>query len=63
MDTNLPRYPIATPGNGSDDRFTIGLALDVAAVFARHDYPPLRTGADLIRLQQALFTLIYQENR
>jgi hypothetical protein len=63
MDTDLPRYPIARPGNGCDDRFTIGLALDVAAVLARHDYPPMRTGTDLTRLQQALFTLIYQENR
>ncbi len=63
MDTDLPTYPIAVPGNGSDDRFTIGLALDVAAVLAHHDYPPLRTGADLTRLQQALFNLIYQENQ
>jgi hypothetical protein len=63
MDTDPPRYPIARPSNGSDARFTIGLALDVAAVLARHDYPPLHTGADLTRLQQALFNLIYQENR
>jgi hypothetical protein len=39
------------------------LALDVAAVIARYGYPPLHTGADLTRLQLALFTLIYQENR
>lgn len=63
MDADQPEYPIARPGDGSDDRFTIGLTLDVAAVLARHNYPPLRTGADLTRLQQALFTLIYQENR
>jgi hypothetical protein len=62
MDTDLPRYPIAGPGNGSDDRFTIGLALDVAAVLARHNYPPPDTGADLTRLRLALFNLIYREN-
>jgi hypothetical protein len=60
MDTDSPGYPIS-PGSGTDDRFTVGLALDVAAVLHRHGYPPLATGADLLRLQQALFTLIYQE--
>ena len=58
-----PGYPITRPSGGVDGRFTVGLALDVAAVLARHGYPPLICGADLRRLQQALFTLIYQENR
>jgi hypothetical protein len=60
--THAPAYPISRPGHGNtDSRFTVGLALDVAAVLTRHGYPPLTRGADLLRLQQALFTLIYQE--
>lgn len=62
--TGQPSYPIPRPSTHSDARgdarFTHGLTLDVADVLARHGYPPLRTGADLVRLQQALFTLIYQ---
>jgi hypothetical protein len=63
MGADSPAYPIRRPADGADDRFTLGLALDVAAVLARHGYPPLTRGGDLRRLQQALFTLIYQENR
>jgi hypothetical protein len=55
-----PAYPIPRPESGHDSRFTLGLALDVAQVLARHGYPPLATGSDLLRLQQTLFTLIYQ---
>ena len=58
--TTAPAYPMARPANGNDARFSLGLALDVAAVLARHGYPPLRHGADLVRLQQALFSLIYR---
>lgn len=58
----LPDQPTGTT-HSTDSRFTVGLALDVAAVLARHGYPPLSTGSDLLRLQQALFTLIYQEHR
>jgi hypothetical protein len=54
-------YPISRPEHGNDPRFSVGLALDVAAVLARHGYPPVTTSTDLFRLQQALFTLIYQE--
>ena len=61
MSADVPAYPISRPS--TDNRFTVGLALDVAAVLTRHGYPPLTTGADLLRLHQALFTLIYQENR
>lgn len=56
-----PVYPLATPEG--DPKFTFGLLADVAAVLADHGYPPLRAGADLIRLQQALFTTLYQPTR
>ena len=55
-----PAYPIPRPTD-VDHRFTVGLALDVAAVLARHGYPPVATGSDLLRLHTALFTLIYQQ--
>lgn len=55
-----PSYPIPGPRSGTDARFTVGLALDVADVLTRHGYPPLTTGADLLRLQQALFAIIYR---
>jgi hypothetical protein len=61
MDAAVPAYPISRPDGTADGRFTLGLALDVAAVLARHGFPPITTGADLLRVQQALFTLIYQE--
>jgi hypothetical protein len=59
--TIAPAYPLPRPGNG-DARFSVGLALDVAAVLTRHGYPALTAGEDLIRLQQALFGLIYRED-
>lgn len=52
-------YPVARSGGGGDARFTYGLALDVAAALARHGFPPVRAGAHLVRVQQALFELIY----
>lgn len=55
-----PAFPMPRPTTDRDSRFTTGLTLDIAEVLARHGYPALRTGADLVRLQQALFTLIYQ---
>jgi hypothetical protein len=59
----MPTYPISRP-TGNDNRFTIGLAIDVAAVLHRLGYPPITTGVDLVRLQTALFNLIYhQETR
>jgi hypothetical protein len=61
MHTESGSYPIGRPEPGGDDRSTVRLALDVAAVPAHHRYPPVSTGADLLRLQQTLFTLIYQE--
>jgi hypothetical protein len=52
-------YPVTPPGPG-DPRFTLGLILDLGDLLARHGYPPLATGTDLLRFQQALFTAIYQ---
>jgi hypothetical protein len=54
-----PAYPIPRPPQ-HDSRFTVGLVLDLAAVLTRHGYPPAATGPDLLHLQQALFTTIYQ---
>ncbi len=63
MDTppTTPHYPIPLPQNGDDARFTIGLAIDVAAVLQHWGYPPITTGRDVTRLQHALFTMIYPE--
>jgi len=58
--TPAPAYPIGRPA-GHDARFCCGLALDVATVLHRYGYPAVCTGADLLRVQQALFNLIYQE--
>jgi hypothetical protein len=50
-------YPMPAPGD--DARFTFGLAIDVAKVLAEHGYPPIRSGADFVRLQSALFGFLY----
>ena len=55
-----PVYPIARPTSGDDARFCLGLAYDIAQVVAGYGYPPITCGGDLRRLQQALFTFIYQ---
>jgi hypothetical protein len=60
--TPAPAYPLPRPASNADTRFSLGLALDVAEVLTRHGYPALATGADLVRLQQALLGLIYQHN-
>jgi hypothetical protein len=54
-----PGLPDPTPPAGDDARFTFGLLRDVTEVLAAHGYPPVRTGVDLVRFQQALFTAIY----
>jgi hypothetical protein len=61
MTDATPAYPIPRPASSDDARFCYGLGLDVATVLHRHGYPKLATGKDLNRVQQALFTLIYQE--
>lgn len=52
-------YPLRAPAE--DPRFSFGLLLAVADVLTAHGYPPPRTGADLLRFQQALFTALYQQ--
>jgi hypothetical protein len=56
-----PLYPIPRPASGNDARFTLGLALDIAAVLTAHGYPPLACGADLVHWQQALHAAIYRK--
>lgn len=51
-------YPIR-PTPDDDPRFTLGLAIDVAAVLERHGYPPVIAGMDMLALQQALFRFLY----
>jgi hypothetical protein len=56
--TPLPAlYPLPPPEN--DDRFTRGLMFDVADVLKVHGFPPLESGADLVRLHLALFGFLY----
>ena len=52
-------YPL--PASTDDPRFTFGLILQITEVLAAHGYPPVRAGADLVRVQQALFTALYQQ--
>ena len=54
-----PVYPLRRPHH-NDRRFTVGLVIDISEVLARHGYPPLAAGNDFLRLQQAMFTAIYQ---
>ena len=49
-------YPM--PPVEEDPRFTIGVALDVAAVLVDHTYPAVH-GLDLVELQQALYGFLY----
>ncbi|MFB9367250.1 hypothetical protein [Kitasatospora albolonga] len=53
-------YPL--PALDDDFRFTFGLLSDIAAVVAGHGYPPVTSGPDLIRLQQALFSFLYSKD-
>jgi len=50
-------YPL--PPTENDTRFTVGFTLDVARVIAEHGYPEVRAGADLVELQQLLYTFLY----
>lgn len=52
------RYPLPRPAH--DERFTLGLVFDVAAVLQEAGFPPVADGDDLVRLQQALFGFLYE---
>jgi hypothetical protein len=54
-------YPLPQPAD--DPRFTFGLIYDVGKVLAAHGYPPVSSGGDHVRLQQALFGFIYAAER
>jgi hypothetical protein len=55
-----PTYPLSRPVD--DPKFNIGLIADVIQVIERHGYPAIHQGADIVRLQQALFGFIYGES-
>lgn len=57
----MRRYPLPRPAEGADDdRFTLGLALDVGEVLERHGFPALTESADVLELQLALFRFLYE---
>jgi hypothetical protein len=58
----LPAYPLRRPASG-DQRFTVGLVMDICQVLVAHGYPPIATGNDLLRWQNALFDIIYHPSR
>jgi hypothetical protein len=57
--TTAAVYPLPRAAGGDDARFTLGLALDIAAVLARHGYPRVTNGRDLVHWQLALHAAIY----
>jgi hypothetical protein len=67
MDTTTPAgrrpaYPLRRP-TSDDQRFTVGLVDDISHVLAAHGYPPIATGNDLARWQNALYDIIYHPSR
>ena len=56
-DTRQAVYPL--PRTEEDPRFNIGLLSDLRHVLAKHGYPKVTEGRDIIRLQQALFGFLY----
>jgi hypothetical protein len=53
-----PAYPLRRLAS-DEARFTVGLVYDISQVLVAHGYPPIVTGADLLRWQNALFDIIY----
>lgn len=63
MDTDRAAYRISRPQHGVDGRFTVGLALDVAAVLAPPRLPTRHLRRRPATPATGPVTLIYQENR
>lgn len=57
-----PAYPLRRPAS-DDQRFTVGLVYGISDVLVAHGYPPIATGNDLLRWQNALFNIIYHPSR
>lgn len=57
-----PAYPLRQPAS-DDQRFTVGLVYDISQVLLAHGYPPIATGNDLLRWQNALHDIIYHPSR
>ncbi|MFI5931264.1 hypothetical protein [Actinoplanes sp. NPDC051494] len=53
----MSAYPLDRPSG--DPRFTMGLLFNVIAVLTGAGYPPITSGPDLVRLQEALFGFLY----
>jgi hypothetical protein len=51
-------YPLPRPAD--DPRFTFGFIRAVAQVIAEHGFPPVDSGTDHVRLQQALFGFLFE---
>ncbi|MFE2728511.1 hypothetical protein [Kitasatospora sp. NPDC059327] len=56
-------YPVPTPANGQDPRFTRGLLFDIARRIEDAGFPPITTGHDLVRLMETLYVFCYSEDR
>lgn len=50
-------YPLPRPEE--DPQFNIGLLADLRDVLAKHGYPKVTEGRDIVRLQQAMFRFLY----
>ncbi|WP_433361889.1 hypothetical protein ACQPZX_29335 [Actinoplanes sp. CA-142083] len=50
-------YPLDPPDD--DRRFTLGLIFTIGQVLANAGYPEVRSGGDLVALQQAIFNFLY----
>jgi hypothetical protein len=51
-------HPLPAPDG--DPRFNAELLRDAARLLAEHGYPPVRAGADLVELRQALYGFLYR---
>ena len=53
-------YPlVGVDAQVEESRFTLGLVMAVADVLEDHGFPAVGSGADLVRLRQALYGFCY----